>query len=74
MKKNDGTENSVTDRSVVSINGTLYVSIPKAFADRHGIQAGDRLPMLIRGGSIRIVPHEKHAPGCDLGLRIFKIT
>lgn len=74
MKKNGGSNKSVMERSVIKINGTLYVSIPKWFADRHGIQVGDRLPMLIRGGLIRIVPHEKHAPSCDLGLQILKIT
>jgi bifunctional DNA-binding transcriptional regulator/antitoxin component of YhaV-PrlF toxin-antitoxin module len=59
MKKNSGVEKSVTERSVVNINGTLYVSIPKAFADRHSIRPGDRLPMILDGSQLKIIPHEK---------------
>jgi hypothetical protein len=59
MKKNGGVEKSVTERSVVNINGTLYVSIPKAFAARHSIRAGDRLPMILDDSQLKIIPHEK---------------
>lgn len=59
MKKNGGAVKSVTERSVININGTLYVSIPKAFADRHKIQAGDRLPVILDDSHLRIIPHEK---------------
>ena len=47
------------ERTVVNQNGTLYVSIPKAFAEKHGIHAGDRLPVILGGGQMRVVPHEK---------------
>lgn len=57
--KNGKGEKSVAERTVVNMNGTLYVSIPKAFADRHQIQAGDRLPMILGNSHLRIVPHEK---------------
>ena len=43
MKKNYECRRLTAERTVVNQNGTLYVSIPKAFADRHRIQAGDRL-------------------------------
>lgn len=59
MKKNGTERESVTERSVVSISGTLYVSIPKAFAARHGIKAGDRLPMVLGRNMMKLVPHEK---------------
>ena len=57
MKKNEG--RAVMERSVVNQNGTLYVSIPKTFAAKHGIHAGDRLPVILDGGQMRVVPHEK---------------
>jgi hypothetical protein len=47
------------ERTVVNQNGTLYVSIPKAFADRHKIQAGDRLAMFLGLDSIKIIAQEK---------------
>lgn len=59
MKKNEGQKGAVTERTVVNQNGTLYVSIPKAFAAHHGIQAGDRLPIIIDNGQLKIIPHEK---------------
>jgi hypothetical protein len=59
MKKNGAVEKTVTERSVVNINGTLYVSIPKAFADRHSIRPGDRLPMILGDSQLKIIPHEK---------------
>jgi hypothetical protein len=59
MKKNGKTGQAVMERIVVNQNGTLYVSIPKAFAEKHGIIAGDRLPVLLNGGQMRVVPHEK---------------
>ena len=31
----------------------------RAFADRHRIQAGDRLAMFLGLDSIKIIPHEK---------------
>jgi hypothetical protein len=30
---------------VVNQNGTLYVSIPRTFVEKHAIRAGDRLPV-----------------------------
>jgi hypothetical protein len=59
MKKNGGPKVAVTERTVVNQNGTLYVSIPKAFATLHSIQAGDRLPMIMGKGQLKIIPHEK---------------
>jgi bifunctional DNA-binding transcriptional regulator/antitoxin component of YhaV-PrlF toxin-antitoxin module len=61
MKKNGKAEvgRAVMERTVVNQNGTLYVSIPKTFAEKHGILAGDRLPVILGGGQMRVVPHEK---------------
>jgi hypothetical protein len=59
MKKNERAGQAVMERTVVNQNGTLYVSIPKAFAEKYGIHAGDRLPVLLSGGQMRVVPHEK---------------
>ena len=59
MKKNDERRRLTAERTVVNQNGTLYVSIPKAFADRHRIQAGDRLAMFLGLDSIKIIPQEK---------------
>jgi len=59
VKKIGAVEKSVTERSVIQINGTLYVSIPKPFAARHQIQAGDRLPMILGDSQLKIIPHEK---------------
>jgi bifunctional DNA-binding transcriptional regulator/antitoxin component of YhaV-PrlF toxin-antitoxin module len=57
MKKNEG--RAVLERSVVNQNGTLYVSIPKIFAEKHGIHAGDRIPVILDSGQLRVIPHEK---------------
>jgi bifunctional DNA-binding transcriptional regulator/antitoxin component of YhaV-PrlF toxin-antitoxin module len=57
MKKNES--KAVMERSVVNQNGTLYVSIPKTFAEKHSIQAGDRLPVILDNRQMRVVPHEK---------------
>ena len=59
MKKNDERKRLIAERTVVNQNGTLYVSIPKAFADRHRIQAGDRLAMILGLDSIKIILQEK---------------
>lgn len=57
MKKNES--RAVMERSVVNQNGTLYVSIPKTFAEKHGIHAGDRLPVILDSRQMRVIPHEK---------------
>ena len=59
MKKNDERRRLTAERTVVNQNGTLYVSIPKAFAEKHGIHAGDRLPIILDGSQMRVIPHEK---------------
>jgi bifunctional DNA-binding transcriptional regulator/antitoxin component of YhaV-PrlF toxin-antitoxin module len=59
MKKNGKAGQAVMERSVVNQNGTLYVSIPKTFAEKHGIHAGDRLPIILDGRQMRVIPHEK---------------
>jgi hypothetical protein len=59
VKKNDERKRLIAERTVVNQNGTLYVSIPKAFADRHMIQAGDRLAMVLGLDSIKIILQEK---------------
>ncbi|MEW6385922.1 MAG: AbrB/MazE/SpoVT family DNA-binding domain-containing protein [Thermodesulfobacteriota bacterium] len=45
-------------RKVVEISGTLYVSIPRKFAQAFQIRAGDRL-ILVPGSPIRILPYGK---------------
>ena len=47
-------------RKVVNQNGSLYVSLPKKFADNHGIKAGDFVSV-IWGSSLRIIPVEKES-------------
>ena len=33
-------------RKVMKCGGSLYISLPKAFVELHGIQKGERLPVL----------------------------
>jgi hypothetical protein len=43
-------------RKVVEQNGTLYISIPAAFAAKLGIGAGCQVAMIMSQGMIRVVP------------------
>jgi len=59
VKKNDERRRLTAERTVVNQNGTLYVSIPKEFAEHLGIHIGDRLPMVLGLDSIKIISQEK---------------
>lgn len=51
MKKNGGTEETLrkvgNDRTVIELGGSLYVNIPMAFVEKHGIRAGDILTVVV---------------------------
>jgi hypothetical protein len=38
---------------------TLYVCIPKEFAKKHEVVAGDRIVMIISPSNLKLVPLEK---------------
>jgi hypothetical protein len=52
-------DKTITERSVICISGTLYVSIPKIFAQQHQIQPGDRIAMILKKNQLCILPPEK---------------
>lgn len=54
-------KSEVTVRKVLQIHGSMYVCIPKKFVDRHGIQAGDRVAMLM-GENLKLSLMEKADP------------
>ena len=55
MGKKDKEEGEVNRRSVVQIHDTLYVSIPKAFVKRLGIQKGDTM-VITTGKTMTVTP------------------
>jgi len=42
-------------RSVVKCGPSYYISIPKEFINRHGIEKGEKLPVL-SGRTLRVIP------------------
>jgi len=57
VKKVTGIE-FVASRKVVNQRGTLYVSLPKRFVERHGIKPGDNVSMVC-GNFLKIIPSER---------------
>jgi hypothetical protein len=51
-------KDSTATRKVVNQRGTLYVSLPKKFAMRHEIKAGDFVSM-VWGSTLRVIPRDK---------------
>jgi hypothetical protein len=51
----------LTTRKAYNQNGTLYVAIPKAFAARHHIKAGDEL-IILADETMRVLPRESWDP------------
>jgi len=45
-------------RKLLSIKGSLYLCLPKAFTSRHNLLAGDRVTA-IPGENLRVVPMER---------------
>jgi hypothetical protein len=60
-------ENTVTDeltgevveRKLVSLNGCLYVCIPRKFVTFHNLRKGDLVPVVMSAGHVKIIPYEK---------------
>jgi bifunctional DNA-binding transcriptional regulator/antitoxin component of YhaV-PrlF toxin-antitoxin module len=42
-------------RRAVNSHGTLYVALPREFVERHGIKAGEKLP-IIADHILKIIP------------------
>ena len=45
-------------RKLLSIKGSLYLCLPKAFTSRHNLHPGDRVTA-IPGENLRVVPMER---------------
>ncbi len=48
----------------------LQVTIPKAIADRFGIEPGDEIEWVVTGGGIRVIPTEAKGPERDLAWKL----
>ena len=48
----------------------LQVTIPKAIADRFGIEPGDEIEWVVTGDGIRVVPTEVKGPVRDLAWKL----
>lgn len=59
MPKSDGGQRRVIERKVISMGTTLYVCIPKEFAQKHDVVAGDKILLIINPSNLRLVPLEK---------------
>ena len=60
---------------MAKVTSKLQVTIPKALADRHGIEPGDEIEWQSAGDGIRIVPKALAARlGLDLRSRLFKLA
>lgn len=51
---------SVKIRKVLSQNGTLYISIPKEFAERLGVRPGEKVVMIASAESIKLIPTKEN--------------
>lgn len=49
----------VTTRKLIGLNGSLYICLPRKFVISHNLQAGDRVPVIVSSGHVKIVPYEK---------------
>lgn len=45
----------VTSRIVRKIGGSNWISLPKAFCDKHGIRAGTKMAIMVMGQDLRLL-------------------
>lgn len=43
-------------RTVFDTGGSMAVTLPKGYADKHRLRKGDPLPYIIRGNTIKFIP------------------
>jgi AbrB family looped-hinge helix DNA binding protein len=55
---------------VAKVTSKLQVTVPKAIADRFGIQPGDEIEWLAEGNAIRVLPRSETGGTPDLAARL----
>lgn len=55
---------------MAKVTSKLQVTVPKAIADRFGIQPGDEIEWVAEGNAIRVIPQSETVGSLDLEARL----
>jgi hypothetical protein len=58
VEKKDANRENTGTRKVINQHGSLYISLPKKFAENHRIKAGDFVSV-VWGSFLRVIPAGK---------------